>query len=214
VSIGSSCGVATAAPLELPPPVEVPTAGVITTGLVTRFGGDTLVPATESDSPTATGRTDTPAETGAGAEPAAGAAVGVAVAVCAVAVAVLAGTGAAPPTPFPDAVFASEIPGTVAPAGGVAFGAEVAAGVPTVDVAVEIALPGALVAGAPGEIPPPVSAPGPALAGNEVVGATAAVVDVPLAVEIVCANAAGAASRTAPHNAVAPIPIVSLIPAN
>jgi len=180
VSIGSSCSVAAGAPLELPPPVEVPTAGVTTTGLLTRFGGDTLVPATDSDSPIATGRTDVPAATGAGAEPAAGAAVGVAVAVIAVAVAVVAGTGAAALTPNPDTTFAAGVPGRVAPAGGVKFGAEFAAGVPTVEVAVEIALLGAEIAGAAGETLPPVSWPGPAPDGSELCGAIAAVVDGPV----------------------------------
>jgi len=115
---------------------------------VTRFGGDTLVPATESDSPIATGRTDAPAATGAGAEPVAGTAVGVAVAVSAVAVAVVAGTGAAAPTPKPDWRLAAGVPGSVAPAGGVRLGAELAAAVPTVEVALEIGLLGAVVVAA------------------------------------------------------------------
>lgn len=206
MSIGSSCGVANGAPVELPPPVELPTAGVITTGLVTRLGGDTLVPATEIDSPIATGRTDAPAATGAGAEPAVGVAVGVAVAVIAVAVAVVAGTGAAAPTPNPDSALAAGVPSTVAPAGAISTGADVAAGVPTVEVAVEIPLLDAE-ADAVGETLPPVTSPGPAPAGNVEVGATTALVEVPLTVEVVgvdCASAAGAPSRTATHNNVAP----------
>lgn len=214
MSIGSSCGVADGAPLELPPPVELPTAGVITTGLVTRLGGDTLVPATEIDSPIATGRTDDPAATGAGADPAAGAAVGVAVAVIAVAVAVVTGTGAAAPTPNPDSALAAGVPGSVAPAGAISTGADVAAGVPTVEVTVEIPLLDAE-ADAVGETLPPVTSPGPVPAGNVEVDATAAPVEVPLTVEVVdvdCASAAGAPSRTASHNVAPPMTDASLIP--
>jgi len=214
VSIGSSCGVAEGAPLEVPPPVELPTAGVIATGLVTRLGGDTLVPATEIDSPTATGRTDEPAATGAGADPAAGAAVGVAVAVIAVAVAVVAGIGAPAATPKSDSVFAAGVPGTVMPAGAISTGADVAAGVPTVEVAVEMPLL-EVEADAVGETLPPVTSPGPPPAGNVEVGATAALVDVPLTVElvdVVCASAAGAPSRTATHNVAPPMTAASLIP--
>jgi hypothetical protein len=193
---------------------------VITTGLVVRSGGDTLVPATESDSPTATGRTDAPADTGAGAEPAAGVAAGVAVAVMGAAVAVVAGTGAAAPTPNPDSRFAAGVPGSVAPAGGVRSGAEFAAGVPTVEVAVEIVLLGAVVVGAAGEMLPPVSSPGPAPDWSEVVGAIAAPVEVPVGVEVplgvetVCADAAGAPSRTAAHSVTPPMPIASFTPSN
>jgi hypothetical protein len=184
---------------------------VITTGLVTRFGGDNLVPATEIDSPIATGRTAAPAATGAGAEPAAGTAVGVAVAVIVVAVAVVAGTGAAAPTPNPDSRFAAGVPGNVAPAGGVRIGAEIADGVPTVDVAAEIALLGAIVAGAAGAMLPPVSPPGLAPADNVGAGATAALVEVPLPVESVWANATGVPRTTAPHSATTPAPIESLM---
>lgn len=124
-----------------------------TTGFVTRLGGDTLVPATEIDSPIATGRTDDDDAIGAGAEPAAGAAVGVAVAVCAVAVAVVAGTGAAAPAPNPDsALAAAGMPGTVVPA----VGAEFAGGEPTVEVAVDVTLIDAEVAGAESAMLPPV----------------------------------------------------------
>lgn len=183
-----------------------------TTGLVTRFGGDTLVPATESDSPIATGRTDAPAATGAGAEPAAGTAVGVAVAVSAVAVAVVAGTGAAAPTPKPDSRLAAGVPGSVAPAGGVRLGAEFAAGVPTVEVAVEIWLLGAVVVAAGAETLPPVSAPGPALDGSELGGWIAAVVEERVAVALVCATAAGAADSTVNSNVTTATQICRCIP--
>lgn len=185
---------------------------MITTGLVSRFGGDTLVPATDSDSPIATGRTDAPASTGAGAEPAAATAVGVAVAVIEVAVAVVAGTGAAPPTPNPDSRFAAGVPGSVAPAGGVRNGAEFAAGVPTVEVAVEIELVGAVVVGAGAEILPPVSWPGPAPEGSELGGAIAAVVDDPGCVGLVCASAAGVPTSSANRNVAPAIPIARVIP--
>lgn len=176
------------------------------------MGGDTLVPATESDSPIATGRTDAPAAIGAGAEPVAGTAVGVAVAVSAVAVAVVAGTGAAPPTPKPDSRFAAGVPGSVAPAGGVRFGAEFAAGVPMVEVAVEIALLGAVVVGA--EMLPPVSWPGPAPEGNELGGAIAAVVEDPACVGLVCATAAGVPNSTANSNVATAMAFAPLIPLN
>lgn len=179
-----------------------------TTGLVTRFGGDTLVPATESDSPIATGRTDTPAATGAGAEPAAGTAVGVAVAVSAVAV--VAGTGAAAPAPKPDWRLAAGVPGSVAPAGEIRLGAELAAAVPTVEVALEIGLFGAVVA-AGAEMLPPVVAPGPALDGSALGGGIAAAVEDPVTVALVCATAAGAADSTANSKVAPATPICRFI---
>jgi hypothetical protein len=210
VSSGSSCGVAAAAPLELPPPVEVPTAGVITTGLVIRLGGDTLVPATESDSPTATGRTDAPADTGAGAEPAAGTAVGVAVAVIAVAVAVVAGTGATAPTPNPDWALAAGVPGTVAPAVGARSGVELAAGAPTVEVAGDVTSVEVVVAGGAGEMLPPVRAPGPAPEGSVEAGVTAALVIGEVCVELVCALTGAEAQNVVNERAAPTIAIVRM----
>lgn len=204
MSSGSSCGVAAGAPLALPPPVELPTAGVITTGLVIKLGGDTLVPATEIDSPIATGRTDAPAAIGAGADPAAGTAVGVAVAVIAVAVAVVAGTGAAAPTPNPDSAFAAGVPGTVVPAVGATF----AAGTPTVELAVELTLVEPEVDGA-GVMLPPVWSPGPAPDGSVVVGAIAALVVSPVCVGLVCENT-GSVARNVIRRAAAPLPIARI----
>ncbi len=209
MSSGSRSNVAAGAPLALPPPVELPTAGVITTGLVVRSGGDTLVPATESDSPTATGRTGVSAATGAGAEPVAGTAVGVAVAVIAVAVAVVTGTGAAAPTPNPETSFAAGRPGTVVPAVGARFGAEFAAGVPTVDVGVltvtEVDV--GVVVGALGATPPPVRPPGPAPDGSAGAGAIAALVAVPVCVGPVCANPGD--SRRATNDNAAPAMLIT-----
>lgn len=186
---------------------------MITTGLVVRLGGDTLVPATDSDSPTATGRTDAPAATDAGAEPAADVAVGVAVAVIAFPVAVVAGIGAAAPTPKTDWVFAAGVPGTVVPAVGARIDAELAAGIPTVELTVEVGLVGLADADVEGATLPPVGSPGPAPDGKLGAGARAALVEEPVCVGLVCANAAGAPSRSASPSAGLPMMTASLMAA-
>jgi hypothetical protein len=84
--------------------------------------------------------------------------------------------------------------------------------VPTVEVALEIGLLGAVVVAAGAEMLPPVGAPGPALEGSGLGAGIAAVVEDPVAVALVCATAAGAADSTA--NNVAPTtPICRCIPA-
>jgi len=189
---------------------------VTTTGLVVRSGGVTLVPATEIDSPTDTGRTDAPAETGAGADATVGVAAGVAVAV--IGIAGFAGTATSVDPgdttvddvdgelvivsePNPDVRLAAGVPAVVVPG----FGAEFAAGVPTVEVPAVAPLAGVVVVGAAGAMLPPVSSPGPAPDGNDGAEAVAAPAGSAGAVGSVCANPADAPSKRASASVALPV---------
>jgi hypothetical protein len=83
---------------------------------------------------------------------------------------------------------AASVPATVAPAAGARRGVELAAGVPTLEVADDVTLVEVVVAGAAGEMPPPVRSPGPAPEGSVDVGVTAELVAGGGGVELVCAR--------------------------
>ncbi len=137
MSIGSSGNGAAGAPLELPLVADPPRDGVI--GVVVRFGGVTVVPATEIVSPIDTGPIEMPEANDAGAVPAAGVTG---------AVAAIVGVAAGEATGYPgNAAVELETDG------------ELAAGVPTVEFAGAVMLVGVTVLGAKGAMLPPVTPP-------------------------------------------------------
>ena len=156
VSSGSSCSVAAAAPLELPPPVEVPTAGVITTGLVTGWAAtrwcprpraihrpppDAPMPPPATGARSRAGRRHCGRRRGRGHR--------------------RRGRGgrrnrSSRAHAEPRLGVGRRRSRHVAPAVGARSGAELAAGAPTVEVAGDVTLVGVVVAGGAGEMLPPV----------------------------------------------------------